>query len=47
MVVEEKEEVREFVRNSLVAIADVLVKQHNMTVQAARQFITEMLSVSV
>lgn len=47
MVVEEKEEVREFVRSSLVDIADVLVTQHGMTIQVVRRFITEMLSVSV
>jgi len=41
------EDVRELVRSGLVSIAEVLVREHDMSIEKARRFIREMLSVSI
>jgi polyhydroxyalkanoate synthesis regulator phasin len=40
------EDTRELVRSDLVNIAEVLVREHGMSIEKARRFIREMLSVS-
>lgn len=41
------EDVRELVRSGLVGISEVLVREQGMSIEKARRFIREILSVSV